>query len=113
MHELTLAMNLLEIAEEELSRSGSAHVVSIDVEAGKLSGVDTDALSFAFSVSVRGSVMAETKLNISEKRGTGYCSICLAEFEMNTIFDVCPHCDRPASKIVDGDRLRIISMNVM
>ena len=105
-------MNLLEIAEEELARSGSSHVVSIDVEAGKLSGVDTEALSFAFSVSVRGSAMADTKLNINERTGLGYCRVCRLEFEMNTIFDGCPNCSRPASKILDGDRLRIISMNV-
>ena len=50
MHELSIAMNILEIAEENAKKLNAKIVHEIEIDIGELSGIDFDALEFALNI---------------------------------------------------------------
>lgn len=66
MHELSIAISILEIAEEESGRRGNALVEAIYLKLGDLSGVVKEALSSAFELAAEQSAFPHCRLVIEE-----------------------------------------------
>jgi hydrogenase nickel incorporation protein HypA/HybF len=70
VHELSIALSLLEAVCEELPRLGEGVTVrSVRVRIGPLSGVVPEALSFAFEVAAAESAIAGARLEIEQTHG--------------------------------------------
>lgn len=70
MHELSIAVSLVDSVCEELPRLGDQVTVrSIFVRVGRLSGIVPDALSFAFDVAAENSPIAGARLEIEQAAG--------------------------------------------
>lgn len=65
MHELSLAVDLVERASEIAKNSRAARVTKVKLLIGPNSGVDPDALHFAFSEATRDTMLADAALEIS------------------------------------------------
>lgn len=50
MHELSIALNIVDIAEEELERHGGQRVSAVHLRIGMLAGVAKEALLFSFGI---------------------------------------------------------------
>ncbi|HEY1496909.1 MAG TPA: hydrogenase maturation nickel metallochaperone HypA [Candidatus Solibacter sp.] len=70
MHELSIAMSIVEVASEEAQRQGGARVEAVHLKLGALSGVVKDALLFSWDLACEDSPIAGAKLEIEEARGT-------------------------------------------
>ena len=71
MHELSIALSLIDAVCEELPRLGAATCVrSIRIRVGPRSGVVPDALRFAFDVAVADSPLAGARLDIERSDGS-------------------------------------------
>jgi hydrogenase nickel incorporation protein HypA/HybF len=112
MHELSLAMSLLELAETETIRSGSASVISVNVLIGRLSGVDPEALRFMLDLSKKNTLLDQAVINFELVDGKGKCRACHHEFSIDTLSPVCPGCHGISIEVTGGDQLRIVSMEV-
>ena len=55
MHEASLCLSLLRMAEATLEREGGERIVAVDLDVGAWSGVAPEALESAFPVCARGS----------------------------------------------------------
>ena len=70
MHELSIALSLVDTVCDELPRLGSdVHVRRVLIRVGPLSGVVPAALKFAFDVAAEGSLIAGSELDIEEVPG--------------------------------------------
>ena len=70
MHELSIALSLVETVCDELPRLGSGVAVRrVLIRVGPLSGVVPAALKFAFDVAAEGSPIAGSELDIEEVSG--------------------------------------------
>ena len=70
MHELSIALSLVDAVCEELPRLGDgARVRAVRVRVGPLSGVVPGALSFAFDVASADSALAGARLEIEQAEG--------------------------------------------
>ena len=70
MHELSIALSLVEAVCDELPQWGSNVTVRrVVVRVGPLSGVVSDALAFAFDVAAEGTAIAGARLEIEEAAG--------------------------------------------
>jgi Zn finger protein HypA/HybF involved in hydrogenase expression len=69
MHELSIALSLIDAVCDELPHIGCRAVRSVRVRVGALSGVSADALQFAFDVAIDGSPLAGARMEI--ERGEG------------------------------------------
>jgi len=69
MHELSIAVGLVDAICEELPKLGDVHIRSVHVTVGALSGVAPEALLFAFDVATSESPIAGARLEIEHAGG--------------------------------------------
>ena len=69
MHELSVAMSLVDTICEELPHLGEVTVRSVRIRVGALSGVGMEALMFAFDVAADGTPIAGARLIIEAAGG--------------------------------------------
>lgn len=113
MHELSIAINIVEIAEAETRKAGASRVTDLDLEVGAFSGVVIEALEFAMKEAVRNSVLETAKVTIHEISARGRCSDCGKEFGVTDYFDICPACNGTSIEITQGQELQVKSLNVV
>lgn len=111
MHELSIALSMLEQIEEEAARHSGA-VLAVQVKIGVLSGVDCDALSFAWEIAREGTDVAGARLEIERVPLLVRCPGCGVTHapEMQAIF--CPRCITPEQDILSGRELELTSLEI-
>jgi hydrogenase nickel incorporation protein HypA/HybF len=110
MHELTVAINIVENIEEEAKKNKLSSINELTIEIGKLSGVVLEALEFAMQEAVKSSVLENARIVYQQKNALAKCNACGNEFEVDDFFSVCTKCNNPYSDIITGKELRIISI---
>lgn len=69
MHELSIAMSLVELASTEATRPGIERVLALYVRVGDLSGVAVEALKFSFDIAAAGTPIEGARLEIEHRPG--------------------------------------------
>ena len=69
MHELSIALSIIDLAEEEMRLHGGERVRSIRIEVGTLAGVASDALLFSFGLACEGTPAEGSRLIVHETAG--------------------------------------------
>ncbi|HWB86599.1 MAG TPA: hydrogenase maturation nickel metallochaperone HypA [Bryobacteraceae bacterium] len=80
MHELSIAMSILDAAEEEAENHGGGCVSAIYLKIGALSGVVPGALTAAYELARENTSLSECRLVIEEVQGAELLVTAL-EFE--------------------------------
>lgn len=113
MHELSIALSILEIAEEEAQRRGNAQVEAIHLKLGPLSGVVKEALLSAYQLATEQTQFADCRLVIEDVPILVYCSKCQAERPVRSVqWFCCTECDTPASDVLHGRELQVSAMEL-
>ncbi len=113
MHELSVALGLLEGIEETASRDGIARVLAVHVRVGALSGIAPDALRFSWELATAGTVAADSALRIEDVPLAVFCDRCHEEREPRAAGGlVCPDCGIVCPTIVRGRELQLVAMEV-
>jgi hydrogenase nickel incorporation protein HypA/HybF len=68
MHELSIALSMLDELEEQVEKHGGASVEAVHVRIGILSGVDPHALRFAYELACEGTPFVGSRLEIESVR---------------------------------------------
>jgi len=110
MHELSIAMSIVEIAEENAQQSNVKSISEIQLEIGELSGVVHEALEFAMEEAVKNTILKNAKRIIISIPGKVKCLQCQHEFEVDDIFTPCPVCSSFENDVIAGKELRVKSM---
>ncbi|HEY3838674.1 MAG TPA: hydrogenase maturation nickel metallochaperone HypA [Bryobacteraceae bacterium] len=112
MHELSIAVSMIELAEEEAARRGGVQVSAIHLRLGRLSGVAREALESCYEIACAGTALEGSKLVIEEVPIVVYCSRCEARRTADSPqwFD-CPGCGSPA-EVVQGRELEIAALEL-
>jgi len=110
MHELSVVMSIVELAEKAAEENKANSIERIDLEIGDLAGIEMKALQFAWNSGVKNSILENSERVIHTVRGEGICKDCNTTFQMENIYDVCPSCGSYFNKIVSGKELRVKSL---
>ena len=93
MHEVSIALNLIEIAEDQCTKNGCSRIESINIRIGRASGIMSDALIFAFEAIKADSIASAAVLNIEEIPVSGHCDACKTAFKTEEEYILCcPAC---------------------
>ena len=112
MHELSIALCILDLAEEEGERRGG-RVAAIHVKVGRFSGVVKDALVSAYELAREGTALAQAELVIEEIPLVLHCSACAADRTQDSAFDLrCPVCGALTDEIVSGQELEVHALEI-
>jgi hydrogenase nickel incorporation protein HypA/HybF len=70
MHELSIALSIIEIAEEQLARHRGRRIHAIHLRLGSSAGVVREALDFSFGLACEGTSAAGSQLIVEDIEGT-------------------------------------------
>jgi hydrogenase nickel incorporation protein HypA/HybF len=113
MHELAIALSIVDLACEQLPGLGAVRVESVRLRVGVLSGVVKEALTFSFEAAAAGTPLEGARLAIEDVALAVWCPRCRAErVPVQACCRRCPVCDAPAGDVVRGDELEIVALEV-
>jgi len=112
MHELSIALGIVKIAEDEIAKTNATQVDIIELEIGTLAGIEIDSLEFVWSSAVKDSVLEFAEKKIHVINGKVNCIDCDTIFDVNNIYDPCPNCGGFFKGILQGKELRVKALEV-
>ena len=112
MHELSIAMGIVDAALDEARQRG-VQVTAVHLRLGVLSGVVKDALLFSYEVACQDTPLQGSRLLVEDVPVTVYCPQCKAERELASVQSfACPECDTPTMDIRRGKELEVYALEV-
>jgi hydrogenase nickel incorporation protein HypA/HybF len=113
MHELSIAMSIIEGASQEANSRGGARVHAVHLKLGLLSGVVKDALMFSYELACKGTLLEDSQLVIEEVPVVVYCPSCKAEKTLDSIQRFCcPSCGTLTPDVVSGRQLELVAIEI-
>ena len=113
MHELSIAISIVDVASEELLRQGGGRVEAIHLRLGPLSGVVKEALISAWELACEQSAIEGAKLLIEDVPVEIDCAVCRSPQPVVSIQDMtCARCGTPSPNVVRGRELEVFAMEI-
>jgi hydrogenase nickel incorporation protein HypA/HybF len=113
MHELSIALSIVELAEEESARHGGAQITAVHLKLGALSGVMKEALLSAYEMACEGTPLKGSRLVVEEVPVVVFCAACQAQRPLESIqLFSCRECGAPTSEIVQGKELEVVALEI-
>ncbi len=113
MHELSVALSIIEGAEEEVERQGGGRVCAVHIKLGPLSGVVKDALLFSYELACDGTALEGSRLVIEDVPLRVYCAVCEGEEAPVSMQQLkCGRCGAPAGKVTQGDQMEVTALEL-
>jgi hydrogenase nickel incorporation protein HypA/HybF len=112
MHELSIAMGIVDAALDESQRRG-VQVSAVHLRLGALSGVVNDALLFSYEVACQDTPLQGSRLIIEDVPVVVFCAKCRQERTLNSVQSfVCPECGEPTMDVRRGKELEVFALEV-
>jgi hydrogenase nickel incorporation protein HypA/HybF len=112
MHEMSIALSIIEAVESKARDEGAGRISEIELQIGKLAGIEPESLRFCFSAAARGSLAESALLHIEEPEGIGECRECGRKFPVSFYYAECPECRSLRIEIVSGEEFRIQTITI-
>jgi len=112
MHELSLAMGILQIVDEAARAQQFVRVRSVEIEMGELAAVEPEAIRFCFDAVTRGTLAEGARLHIISVRGEGLCFNCNQTVPLAALYDPCPACGGYPVQATGGTEMRVKELEV-
>lgn len=112
MHEMSLAMNIVDLAVVKAQEAGARKITEISLEVGALSGVMAEALTFCLGAASRQTMAEGAHFAVATIDGEARCLGCGLDFSVEALACPCPRCGGYASDLIQGRELRISSLVV-
>jgi hydrogenase nickel incorporation protein HypA/HybF len=111
MHELSIALSILEQVEQNPSAQPGG-VRAVQVKVGALAGVDAEALRFAWQIARAGTPLADAELEIEQIPLRVRCPRCDRTRTPEIQAISCPDCAGAEQEILAGRELELTSLEV-
>lgn len=116
MHELSIAVSLVDAASEKAADAGAERVSTVHLKLGVLSGVVREALEFAFETAIENTMLEEAALEIEEVPAVAFCPQCQTEKQLSeghpAFRAACPACGTPTPELRQGKELEITALEI-
>ena len=103
MHEMSIAVSLIDRVLEAARPHGASRIEEIEVEVGVLRQVVFEALEMAFTAVSEGTLAEAAVLKLTEIPASAECRSCGHRFPVAVDQYLCPQCNRADVEIVGGD----------
>jgi hydrogenase nickel incorporation protein HypA/HybF len=107
MHELSIVLGVVDVANKEFAKLDASRIERIELEIGRLAGVEPMALDFAWPEATKNTILEHAEKKINYIPGKAKCLECEKIFKLDNIFDECPNCKSYFKDIINGKELRV------
>ena len=112
MHELSIALSIVEAVEEEAARH-PGQVAAVHLRLGPLAGVIKEALFSAFELACEGSTLTGARLVVEDVPIVGFCPSCKTNQPVASMqWMCCSKCETPVSEVVQGRELEVRALEM-
>lgn len=112
MHELSIALSMIDEIEEQTKKHGGTAVEAVYVRIGVLSGVDAQALRFAYELACEGTALAGSRLEIESVGLLVFCPGCATTHTPDPQHISCPRCLTVEQQILEGRELEVRALEL-
>jgi len=113
MHELSIAMSIVEVACEEAESRGALGVDVVHLRLGPLSGVVKEALLFSYEVACHQTLLEGSTLLIEEISILVNCPSCQQPRAVQSVQSLCcAECGTPTPEILEGRELMVTALEL-
>ena len=112
MHEMSIAMSIVDAVADRARQEGCRRVTGIEILVGRLSGVEVESLRFCFDAAARNTPVEGAELSIEDREASGTCEECGVQFPVSSYHASCPSCGLFRVSIVSGEELAVKSITI-
>ena len=113
MHELSIALSIVDRITEEADSRGGLEIEAVHLRVGKLSGVDTEALAFSYQIACQGTFLERSRLIIETVSLLMRCPQCGREHSPSSTQELfCPRCITPAQEVIRGKEIELTALEL-
>ncbi len=105
-----MAQNIIEIVEEAIQKNNATRVTQIELEIGRLSGVEIPALEMALECLRPGSVLNNAEVVMTRVESIAECRQCKHHYTTEDLYSPCPRCNTYAPEIISGKEMIVKSI---
>jgi hydrogenase nickel incorporation protein HypA/HybF len=112
MHELSIAISIVELAQEEAEHRG-VQFEAVHLKLGALSGVVKEALLSCYQMACENTPLEGSRLVIEDVPVVIFCPSCQAQRPPSSVqLFCCSECHTPASEVVQGKELEVVALEI-
>ncbi len=113
MHELSIAMSIVEMAQEE-AQARDLRVTAVHMKLGPLSGVVKEALLSSYGIACDGTPLEGSRLLIEDVPLEVFCPTCNASrTAVSMQWLACPECGSATPSVIHGKELEVTALEVV
>lgn len=112
MHEFSIAISIIEIAEAEAKKADASAIKELVLDVGTMAGIEFFALDAAMEIAVKNTILDKAKVTVNKIQAKAKCTECKTEFDISQVYDPCPKCKSLYHEIQSGKELQIKSLVV-
>lgn len=113
MHELSIVLSIIDEITELAEVRDMTSVEVVHLKVGAFSGVDKDALLFAWTLACEGTPFVQAQLDIETVPLVIHCESCDRDHIPPSLYQLCcPECNAPAQTVVTGQELEVVSLEM-
>ena len=102
MHELSLAMSIVDLVEREAAKAWASKIRSLELEIGSLAGIEIDSLLTSLQMVMERTALQDVRVDISRVKPKATCEQ----------YTPCPVCGSYESFLVNGREFRLKSIEI-
>lgn len=112
MHELSIALSLVDLAREEAGRH-EGRVCALHLRIGALAGVVPEALLASYEMACFETPLEGSRLVIEEVPVVVFCPRCRMERPLDSMQSFCcPECGTPTPQVERGRELELVALEI-
>jgi hydrogenase nickel incorporation protein HypA/HybF len=115
MHEVSIALGMVDELRRIAKENNASGILSVSLKIGKMSGIVIDSLKFAFdAIKCETPFIAKTKIKIDEVPLVYECMDCNKTFspQDEIRFPSCPECKSFKMRLLSGEEMKIESLEI-
>jgi hydrogenase nickel incorporation protein HypA/HybF len=112
MHEYSVVQALLDQCEENAKANDATKVTKVVLKIGVMSGIETSLLERAFDTFKEKTVCDAAELVINTQALTIECHDCKKASELEKNRYNCPNCESTNVKVIDGEDMFLMSLEM-
>lgn len=112
MHEYSIVQALIDSCEDNAKQNDATKVTKVVVKIGVMSGVEPHLLEVAFDTFKEGTVCSEAQFVMNIQEIKVFCNNCSKESELKKLEYLCPECSSDELKIIDGEEMYLMQLEL-
>ena len=109
---MSIVESIIELAESEALKNNAKVISKLELDIGKVSGIEIKALNFAFNSIKHETMLKNAVIKINILKAKSKCEDCSFEYDVEDVYSLCPKCNSYKTNIIQGKEMKVKSISI-